>query len=343
MTRAACITTLVGLLASSANGQPPAGRKVDLATGLQVSYAGIKSNLVAEADKMPEADYGFKPGSMPEVRTFGQLFAHVAAGHFGTCAAVKGVPNPVQGRNLEQELKTKAELIKTLGDSFTFCDDAFSSTTAENATAFIRQGPNEITRATALYGLLAHDAEMYGIGTVYLRLKGIVPPSTERQNTGRGRGAVLQDPPSASTPSTASVEVETFVREALRDRLVAGDIPDLHLVRRTKGTQVMVRAELPQSRLRITSRALPAIADTELVLVTSAEAKQAASRTGQLQHVIAVDHVQIEGSRATLWLGVALEVPPGMVSMCCCEREAQFSKRDSGWVFERWGTNGRCY
>ena len=40
----------------------------------------------------------------------------------------------------------------------------------------------------ALYGLLAHNSEMYGIGTVYLRLKGIVPPSTERQNAGRGRG-----------------------------------------------------------------------------------------------------------------------------------------------------------
>lgn len=189
MTHAARITTLVALLASSASAQPPAGRKVDLATGLQLSYAGIKANLVTEAEKMPEADYDFKPGSMPEVRTFGQLFAHVAAGHFGTCAAVRGIPNPMQDRKLEQELKTKAEVIKALGDSFTFCDEAFASTTAENATAFIRQGPNEITRATALYGLLAHDAEMYGIGTVYLRLKGIVPPSTERQNTGRGRGA----------------------------------------------------------------------------------------------------------------------------------------------------------
>jgi hypothetical protein len=49
---------------------------------------------MSEADKMPEEDYSLKPGTMPEVRTFGQLFGHVAAGQFGVCAAVKGVPNP---------------------------------------------------------------------------------------------------------------------------------------------------------------------------------------------------------------------------------------------------------
>jgi hypothetical protein len=80
---------------------------------LKGSYAGSKANLTTEADKMPEADYGLKPGSMPEVRTFGQLFAHVAAGQFGTCAAVKGLPNPAASRNLEQDLKTKAEFYAT--------------------------------------------------------------------------------------------------------------------------------------------------------------------------------------------------------------------------------------
>ncbi len=98
----------------------------------------------------------------------------------------EGAANPVAGKNLEQELKTKPEFVKVLADSFAFCDDVFSSTTDENALQFVRQGPNELTRASILYGLLAHNAEMYGIGTVYLRLKGIVPPSTERQAKGRG-------------------------------------------------------------------------------------------------------------------------------------------------------------
>jgi hypothetical protein len=173
------------LLPSVAIAQQPAGRKAGLATVLQLSYQGIKADLIAEAEKMPEADYGLQPGGMPEMRTFGQLFAHVAAGQFGTCAAVKGVPNPSAGQKLEQTLKTKAEFVKALRDSFAFCDDAFSSTTDENALQFVRQGPNELTRASVLYGLLAHNAEMYGIGTVYLRLKGIVPPSSERPTKGR--------------------------------------------------------------------------------------------------------------------------------------------------------------
>lgn len=187
MTNAPFLVVAIVLTASIAFAQPPVGRKAGLATVLQLSYQGIKADLTAEAAALPETDFSFKPGPMPEVRTFGQLFGHVAAGQFGTCAAVKGVANPVAGKNLEQELKTKAEFIKVLADSFAFCDDAFSSTTDDNALQFVQQGPNQLTRASVLYGLLAHNAEMYGIGTVYLRLKGIVPPSTERQTKGRGR------------------------------------------------------------------------------------------------------------------------------------------------------------
>jgi hypothetical protein len=137
------------------------------------------------ADKMPEAEYGFKPGPMPEVRTYGQLFAHVADAQFAMCAAVKGVANPVEGKHLDQDLKTKSEFVKALADSFTFCDDAFSSLTDANQMDFVKQGPGEIPRIGALMGLLAHGAEMYGVSTVYLREKGLVPPSTERMQQRR--------------------------------------------------------------------------------------------------------------------------------------------------------------
>jgi hypothetical protein len=101
------------------------------------SYSAIKANLMSEAEKMPEADYNLKPGTMPEVRTFGQLFGHVAAGQFGRCAAVKGVPNPMSGKTLE-DFKTKAD---------------------ENAMQFVKQRPNELPRAAPLFGLLAHNNE----------------------------------------------------------------------------------------------------------------------------------------------------------------------------------------
>ena len=155
--------------------------------------------------------------------------------------------------------------------------------------------------------------------------------------------AFLQDPPSASTAATASPEIETFVREALRDRLAAGDIPDIRLMRRTEGKPILVRADLPASRTQITSRALPSVADTELVLITLVEAQRVVTRTGQPLHLLAVDHVSINESTATTWLGVDLVVPTGFVKMCCCERDAHFRKQDGVWVFERWGTGGRCY
>ena len=98
---------------------------------------------------------------------------------------MKGVPNPVAGKNLERDLKTKTEFVQALADSFALCDDVFASTTDDNAVQFILQGGTEMPRASVLSFLLEHNAEMYGVGTVYLRLKNLVPPSTERENARR--------------------------------------------------------------------------------------------------------------------------------------------------------------
>jgi hypothetical protein len=193
------------LMATAIDAQPlPPGHRIGLASYVKASYAGLKGNLTQAADKMPEADYRFKPGSMPEVRTFGQLFGHVAEAQFVVCAAVKGVPNPIEGKHLEQDLKTKGEFVKALADSFTFCDDAFSSLTDANQMDFVRQGPGEIPRSAALMGLLAHGAEMYGVSTVYLREKGFVPPSTERTQRRRvspnTEAEVVQNAPCGRRP-----------------------------------------------------------------------------------------------------------------------------------------------
>jgi hypothetical protein len=169
--------------------QPPAGgQKIGLATSLQRGYAGIKANFTAAAEKMPEADYSFKVGSMPEARTYGQLIAHIAQAQFGQCSGLTGVANPMAGKNLEQELKTKAELTKALADSFAICDKAFEAVTDANATEMVKAGNNEQTRAAALYGVIVHGNEIAGTAYAYLRTKGLVPPSTERAQMGRGRG-----------------------------------------------------------------------------------------------------------------------------------------------------------
>ncbi len=172
--------------------QPPAaGQKIGLATSLQRGYAGLKTNFTAAAEKMPEADYTFKPGSTPEARTYAQVITHIAQSQFGQCSGLNGVPNPMQGKNMEQELKTKAEVIKALADSYALCDKAFEGVTDANAIELIKAGQNEQTRAASMYGVIVHGNEMAGTAYVYLRSKNIVPPSTERaQGAMRGRGGL---------------------------------------------------------------------------------------------------------------------------------------------------------
>jgi hypothetical protein len=184
---------VVALFATVAYSQAPGGQmqgqKIGLATSLQRGYNGFKTNFTAAAEKMPEADYSFKPGSTPEARTYAQVIAHIAQAQFGQCSGLKGVPNPMAGKQLEQELKTKAEVTKALADSFALCDDLFANVTDTSATEMIKQGNNEVTRAAALYGIIVHGNEMAGTAYVYLRSKNIVPPSTENAGRGmRGRG-----------------------------------------------------------------------------------------------------------------------------------------------------------
>jgi len=191
MKRVLYFTSAAALLIASTvySQQPPAGgQKISLATTLQRQYAGIKANFTAAAEKMPDADYNFKVGSMPEARTYGQLIAHIAQAQFGQCLGLTGVPNPMAGKNLEQDLKTKAELTKALADSFAICDKAFEAVTDANATEMVKAGQNEVTRAAALYGVIVHGNEMAGTAYVYLRSKNLVPPPTEGRGM-RGRGA----------------------------------------------------------------------------------------------------------------------------------------------------------
>ena len=193
MKRLVLVASLV-CAAVPAFAQAPAGQPVTLTTSLQRGYASVKQNLTEELAKMPEAEFSFKPGPAPELRNFGMLFGHVANAQFGSCSAALGQPNPNQGHNLETEATTKAALTKALADSFAVCDKAFAALTDQNAMEMVQQGQNQIARSAVLAGVVIHSNEMYGTASVYLRAKGLVPPSTERQGQmmrggGAGRGA----------------------------------------------------------------------------------------------------------------------------------------------------------
>jgi len=148
---------------------------------LQAGYNGLKQELLEAADEMPADEYGSKPGPAGEMRTYGQVLLHVAESQFGTCASLKGVANPQAGRSLERELTAKPDVVKALSESFALCDDVLGTLTDARAAEFTKVGEGEVGRGAVIAGLLAHDSEMYGIATVYLRAKSLVPPSTKRQ------------------------------------------------------------------------------------------------------------------------------------------------------------------
>ena len=122
---------------------------------------------------MPEENYGFKP--TPEVRSFGQLIGHIADSQTRTCAAVKG-----ETKTASAGSKTsKADLVAALKESFADCDSAYDSLTDATASTMIKTPRGQRSKLGALVGNTIHDNEEYGYLAVYMRLKGVVPPSSE--------------------------------------------------------------------------------------------------------------------------------------------------------------------
>lgn len=186
MTRAFAVTLLVLLVAVPALAQTapaaPAGPTDPLSRVLFSGYNAQKMNLTQSAEKVSEADYAFQPTK--DVRTFGQMLAHVANTQFSYCAIAKGEPNPNKD-DFEKTATTKAAIQKALADSFAFCDPAYMTLTDAKAMEMVKAGQNEIVRAARLISNIAHDNEHYGNLVTYMRIKGYVPPSTERAQAAR--------------------------------------------------------------------------------------------------------------------------------------------------------------
>lgn len=178
---------LVGfLLAIPAAAQNPSSGASDgnpLSTWLRNAYMNNRNTIVRSAEKMPEENYGMRPGTQQEVRTFGQQLGHLADYNYLWCSEAKGEPNPNTGKNLEK-LSTKAEFLKALNDAFAYCDGAYSALTDASGAEVIdiTQESGRKTRIPRM-GLLilnyGHNNEIYGNMVTYLRIKDIVPSSSE--------------------------------------------------------------------------------------------------------------------------------------------------------------------
>ena len=164
--KSAILLALTGALIVSA--QNP------LSADAKFLYNMVKAEVIRSAEKMPEENYSFKP--TPEVRSFGQLVGHVADAQYEFCGPAKGEKKET---SVEKTAKTKADLVAGLKEAFSYCDAAYNSMTDANAADKVKFFGRDMTKMGVLTFNTVHAEEHYGNMVTYLRMKGLVPPSSE--------------------------------------------------------------------------------------------------------------------------------------------------------------------
>jgi uncharacterized damage-inducible protein DinB len=147
-----------------------------VSAGTKQLYTMVKGDILKTAAKVPESMYSFKP--TPEVRSFAELFGHIADSQYEFCGPAKGEQKK---SDAEHTKKTKAELTAALNEAFAYCDAVYNSMTDAAAGDKIQGFGPTGTKLFALNFNTAHSNEHYGNLVTYMRLKGIVPPSSESQ------------------------------------------------------------------------------------------------------------------------------------------------------------------
>lgn len=133
-----------------------------------------KGDVLGSVEKVPEDLWSYQPTK--DVRTFGQLFAHIADGQYEFCGvAVEGKP---VGKDIEKNAKNRTETVAALKAAFAYCDEAYSSLTDAKAAEMVKFFGMNITRLGAMDFNTAHNMEHYGNLVTYMRMKNIVPPSS---------------------------------------------------------------------------------------------------------------------------------------------------------------------
>jgi uncharacterized damage-inducible protein DinB len=140
------------------------------------AYARIKTILVASAEKMPEENYNFKPTDA--VRSYGQIVGHVADAQYTFCSIALGDKNP--GLKIEQTKTTKADLVAALKDAVAYCDKAYDTMTDAAGGQTVKMFGQDIPKLGVLNINSMHSMEHYGNLVTYMRLKNVVPPTSEQ-------------------------------------------------------------------------------------------------------------------------------------------------------------------
>jgi uncharacterized damage-inducible protein DinB len=139
-------------------------------------YGFQKDILIRSAEKMPEENYSFRPTQ--EIRSYGQIIGHLADGQYEFCSAALAEKNPEP--KIEQTKTSKADLIAALKTAFAYCDKAYDAMTDASGSQLVKMFGNDSPKLGILNFNNVHNMEHYGNLVTYMRIKKIVPPTSER-------------------------------------------------------------------------------------------------------------------------------------------------------------------
>jgi uncharacterized damage-inducible protein DinB len=140
----------------------------------QAMFAISKGDVMGSVDVIPEDLWSYQPTK--DVRTVAQLFAHIADGQYEFCG-VATTGKPVM-KDIEKTKKSKAEIVGALKEAFAYCEAAYSDMSDAQASEMVPFFGMKITKLGAMDFNFAHNMEHYGNLVTYMRMKGIVPPSS---------------------------------------------------------------------------------------------------------------------------------------------------------------------
>jgi uncharacterized damage-inducible protein DinB len=141
------------------------------------AYGFVKNMLLRSAEKMPEENYNFKP--VDTVRSYGQIIGHLADSQYYFCSTALGDKDP--DPKIEKTKTSKADLIAALKGAFAYCDKAYDSMTDTSGTQTVKLfGKEDTPKLSVLTVNQMHNLEHYGNLITYMRIKNIVPPTSEQ-------------------------------------------------------------------------------------------------------------------------------------------------------------------
>jgi hypothetical protein len=140
-------------------------------------YNGLKTNILKAANNMPADAYSYKPE--PDVRTFARVVNHISEAQISSCGALNHTA-PADRYKVPTETADKTAIVAALQASFAECDKAYATLTDSNLLDMVPAGNTSRPRVSIAWGNVSHDNEQYATLALYMRLKGLVPPSSEK-------------------------------------------------------------------------------------------------------------------------------------------------------------------